>query len=241
MNRSKIQAVLFDLDGTLYIQSRLRSLMAMELCTLPLTLWSWSSVRSTLRVIRHFRLIREDLRALGCPTDQTLVDLQYVRAGEGTGVEASDVEGVITEWMYHRPLKYLQWCRPKGVMEFFAEANRRGLKIGVFSDYPVKEKLEALGLAQYVQLMLCATDKDINAFKPHPRGFLYACERWGLRPDEVLYVGDRSDVDAKGAAAAGMPWVIINEQVSQPTQDGLLSHPITQASFQGLHTLLPTQ
>jgi putative hydrolase of the HAD superfamily len=49
----------------------------------------------------------------------------------------------------------------------------------------------------------------VNAFKPHPRGFLAACEGWGWSPHEVVYVGDRCEVDAMGAAAAGMPCVII--------------------------------
>ena len=240
MESSKIRAVLFDLDGTLYDQSRLRSLMVLELCTLPFRVRSWSRVCSTLRIIRCFRSIREDLRDLGCPADQALVELQYVQAGERAGVEAAEVERVITEWMYHRPLKYLKWCRRQGVKMFFAEAAQRGMNIGVFSDYPVKEKLEALGLSKYVQLLLCATDKDINAFKPHPCGFLKACEHWGLRPDEVLYVGDRPEVDAKGAGAAGMPCVIVNGKDSQPLQDGPFHQSITLASFRGLHHVLTT-
>ena len=80
---------------------------------------------------------------------------------------------------------------PAGAATFFAEAQRRGIKLGVFSDYPAQEKLKALGLDSYVRLVLCSTDKEINAFKPHPRGYLRACEQWGLQPQEVLYIGDR--------------------------------------------------
>lgn len=240
MNSSNIRAVLFDLDGTLYDQPPLRSLMAFELCALPLTQRSWSKVCLTLRIIRYFRSIREDLRDLGCPTEHTLADLQYTRAAEQVGASPAEVERIITEWMYRRPLKYLKWFRRKGAKAFLIEARQRGMKIGVFSDYPVNEKLAALGLGEYIQLSLCATDKDINAFKPHPRGFLKACEEWGLRPDEVLYVGDRSEVDAKGAEAAGMPCVILSGKDSQSSQgDGVHQH-ITLASFQGLHHVLTT-
>ena len=79
----------------------------------------------------------------------------------------------------------------------------------MFSDYPSGEKLEALGLDKRLSLTLCATDPEINAFKPHPRGFLRACELWDLDPAEVLYIGDRPEVDAVGAAAAGMPCAIL--------------------------------
>jgi FMN phosphatase YigB (HAD superfamily) len=42
-----------------------------------------------------------------------------------------------------------------------------------------------------MSLALCATSPEINAFKPHPKGFLHACALWGLPPEEVLYIGDR--------------------------------------------------
>jgi FMN phosphatase YigB (HAD superfamily) len=57
--------------------------------------------------------------------------------------------------------------------------------------------------------VLCTTDPAIAALKPNPRGFLRACEVWRIDPADVLMVGDRADVDAAGAAAAGMPCVII--------------------------------
>jgi putative hydrolase of the HAD superfamily len=84
-----------------------------------------------------------------------------------------------------------------------------GLEVGVLSDYPAATKLAALGVADRFPLVLCSTDPEIRALKPNPRGFLIACKRWGLSPGEVLMVGDRVDVDAAGASAAGMPCVIV--------------------------------
>ena len=147
------------------------------------------------------------------------------------------MERIVREWMYQRPLKYLKWCRRKGVVSFFAEAQRRGLTIGVFSDYPAHEKLKALGLNSYVQFVLCATDKDINALKPHPCGFLLACEQWGMIPDEVLYVGDRPEVDARGASAAGMRCMIVGGHDRESLDS---DHVINFASFKGLQNLLLT-
>jgi FMN phosphatase YigB (HAD superfamily) len=56
---------------------------------------------------------------------------------------------------------------------------------------------------------MCTSDPEIDAFKPHPRGFMRACEQWGLAPEEVLYVGDRPEIDAAGAVTAGLHAVII--------------------------------
>ena len=45
---------------------------------------------------------------------------------------------------------------------------------------------------------------------------------WGLAPNEVLFVGDRSDVDATGAAAAGMHCAIVGraDAPGRPIQYG---------------------
>jgi hypothetical protein len=45
------------------------------------------------------------------------------------------------------------------------------MQVGVFSDYPVIDKLKALDLLDRIPVALCATDPAINAFKPHPKGF----------------------------------------------------------------------
>jgi FMN phosphatase YigB (HAD superfamily) len=118
-------------------------------------------------------------------------------------------------WIYHRPLKYLKACRRRGMMGFFRFAVDRGQRTGVFSDYPAREKLHELGIHFPLTVELCATNPEINAFKPNLKGFLHACSLWDLDPREVLYVGDRPDVDACGANAAGMPCVIFSNRTSQ--------------------------
>jgi len=90
----------------------------------------------------------------------------------------------------------------------------------VLSDYPTESKLRALGLAGRFSPVVCATDPDVDAFKPSPRGFLRACELWGLPPRDVLMIGDRTDVDAAGAIAAGMPCVIIGRVSSRHDSTG---------------------
>ena len=96
-----------------------------------------------------------------------------------------------------------------GLPELLDALAARGMHAGVFSDYPARAKLEALGLEGRFDPVLCATDPEIDAFKPNPRGFLRACELWGLEPGEVLYVGDRADVDGEGARRAGMPCALV--------------------------------
>ena len=131
-------------------------------------------------------------------------------------VETGIVTDLVAEWMMQRPLKYLSWCRRRGLLEVLDALSREGVRLGVLSDYPPASKLDALGASRYFSLVLCTTATDVNALKPHPRGFLAACERWGLQPHEVLYVGDRPEVDGEGATAAGLSCAIIGGRGSVP-------------------------
>jgi FMN phosphatase YigB (HAD superfamily) len=203
-----IRAVLFDVDGTLYHQPPLRLLMAGELgatCWVRHAPWNVPRLWRMLSVFRH---VREELRLLG-RAEEPLVRLQYTRAAERADVPVNDMEAAVEEWIYRRPLKYLPRVVRAGMAGVLSGLAGYGLRIGAFSDYPVSDKLDAMGLRAMVSLELDATIESVNAFKPHPRGLEVACERWGLAPGDVLYVGDRAEVDAPGAAALGMPCAIV--------------------------------
>ena len=49
--------------------------------------------------------------------------------------------------------------------------------------------------------------REVGVSKPDPRIFAVAIERTGLRPEQVLHVGDDAHHDVLGARAAGMPVV----------------------------------
>ena len=204
-----LRAVLFDLDGTLYHQSPVRKRMAIELGLFLLR----SPFRGpkTVRGISVFRKLREDLRELG-QAEESLEELQYTHPAAEAGLDADRLRKDVEEWMIRRPLPFVAANARKELSQVLEGLRSRGLELGVYSDYPVREKLEAMGCRSFFSLELCSTDAEINAFKPHPRGFLHACERWGLQPEEVLFVGDREDVDAGGARNAGMPCALVGSQ-----------------------------
>ena len=83
-------------------------------------------------------------------------------------------------------------------------------------------KLAALGIADHFDHVLCAQDADIGRFKPHPRGLEVALRRLELDAAEVVFVGDRSEVDAVCAAAANIRCVIVGG--SRARTDGTEYH-----------------
>lgn len=201
-----VRGVLFDVDGTLYSQPRLRAIMALELalatCRAP------HAMRRTLRIVATFRRRREHLRDLGA-TAVNLEEAQYRDVAEQLGCDVDEVRQVVDEWIYTRPLPYMRMAARPGLQQLLSDLTRRHIRIGALSDYPTDAKLDALGVRGHFSVGLCTTDRSINAFKPHPKGFLVACTHWGLDPQEVLYVGDRPEIDAVGAAAAGTRCIII--------------------------------
>ena len=233
----QICAVLLDIDGTLYYQQSLRALMAFELSAAPFGLGSIREALRVWRILKCFRESREELRTMKDP-DAPLESLQYSLVAERVSESPSEVEIVVREWMFRRPLKYLRICRRRGVKEFFQLGAERGLRMGVFSDYPVREKLQGLGIHAPLTVELCATDPEINAFKPNPKGFLYACRLWNLDPREVLYVGDRYEVDACGAEAAGMPYVIFSRRAPRAFDASAKTEYRSITNFRGLSDVI---
>ncbi len=232
-----IKAVLFDVDGALYYQGRLRLCMALELSGLPFRRQPEHTASEVWRALRIFRHVREELRC-GAELPLCLERWQYVAAAQQIDWEPEQLERLVREWMYRRPLKYLRFCRRRGLEEFLVFLQDSGRRLGVFSDYPVVEKLSSLQCADKISVALCATDLEINAFKPSPKGFVHACAHWGLSPREVLYVGDRPEVDALGALQAGMPCAILSPWSPQALLRGETLSYYHVSSFLSLKRML---
>jgi FMN phosphatase YigB (HAD superfamily) len=201
-----LKAIVLDVDGTLYDQRSLRRAMAVKLlrhavCA-PLRNWR------TVHVLRVYRQMQEQLRAYeGGGVD--LATTQIERVAAHTGMEPEDVRQIVRRWMELEPLPLLAARARAGLGPLIAGARARGIRLGVLSDYPCRHKLEALGLAHSVDVVVCAQDPTVQRFKPDPRGLLAVFQQLGVPPDEGIYVGDRPDVDAVAAHRAGARSVIV--------------------------------
>ena len=213
----RIRAVLFDVDGTLYRQRPLRLRMAVELGTLAFT--HPFRAPTIWRALAEYRKAQETLRTQHDGAD---AGRQIAVAAERAGLTATDVAAIVDEWMIERPLKYLPGCRAHGLVELLEFLRAKRVRLGIFSDYPAAKKLEALGIRHHFSLVVCGGDPEVGAFKPSPRGFLAASAQWQLDPSEILYVGDRPDADAAGAAAANMPAAILTDS-HIPDSTGVLA------------------
>ncbi|MEZ6021786.1 MAG: HAD hydrolase-like protein [Planctomycetota bacterium] len=181
--------------------------MLLELTKNATRRWPGSTLRD-LRWLAVFREVREELRALG-QAQGPLERVQFEEPAARLAVPVEPLEALVREWMWERPLPFLARHVRPGMVSLLRTLRDRGVAMGVYSDYPVTKKLEAMGLAEFFPVQVAATDKDVNAFKPHPRGFEVAAQKLGVAPADVFFIGDRMDVDGLGAMAAGQSYCIL--------------------------------
>jgi len=200
------QAFIFDVDGTLYDQIKLRRMMFGALVR---HLVRNKNFIRDIHILYSFRKRREilsrDENDPGC-----LENRQYVEVAHKLGVSVDEVRRVVTNWIFEKPLNYLAACIYPGVKDLFSLLMRNKLKIGIFSYYPSLAKLKALEL--YADVVICATDENVDRFKPHPKGLLVTAKELGIPVKSCFFIGDRDDKDGECARRAGMPYLILSRK-----------------------------
>jgi HAD superfamily hydrolase (TIGR01549 family) len=225
-----LKVVLFDVDGTLYRQGPLRRAMLVRLVRRHLfrPREGWR----TLRALSAYRHAQEALRDEGACD---VAAAQIARACERTDIEPAALVACVERWMEQEPLPILQRFRHAGLVDFLQACRDRGLRLAAVSDYPADAKLRALGIADFFQLVLSAQSPEIGVFKPNPRGLLVALQHLGATREQCLYVGDRAEVDAAAATAAGIASVIVTSRppVASDTHTTVTGYPQLQALLFG--------
>lgn len=214
----ELRAVVFDVDGTLYKQPPLRRAMALRLIGAHVA-HPFRGL-TTLRILSAYRRGQEALREVPGTGGLGAAQLQF--ACRETGARPDEVQATVTRWMETAPLDLLARHAQPGMQQCIRDLHRRGMKLGVLSDYPADAKLVALGVGEQFHSVLCAQSNEVGVFKPNPRGILVSLERLGAQPPDALYVGDRVDVDAAAARAANVACVILSRRTPR-RDDGFLS------------------
>lgn len=192
MDWNAVTLAVFDVDGTLYNQRRLRLKMA---CALLLHALRTRSLR-TPRLLAVYRRLREQL------ADDEVQDFEQVllaQTADRCRLPPPNVAALATEWLEQRPLRYIPACRYDGLPELFQRLRARGKRIAILSDYPAYAKLQATGLT--ADIIVCAS--DVGVLKPHPRGLQLAMALAGAAPASTVMIGDRPERDGAAARRSG--------------------------------------
>ena len=221
---ASLQAILTDVDGTLYdLHPVRRHMLSALLCahlTNPLLGWK------TVRCLRAFCDAQEHLRFADRNSAETgsasHSELQFTLAQQATGYSAEFVRQTATRWMEREPLASLPSAAHPGMRDFFVWAATRGIKLAALSDYPLDAKLNALGVAELFPLGVSASHPEVQRFKPQPAILEFALRQLEVAPEHALYIGDRPDVDGTAAHRAGVAAAILSPHTSPGPHHGLL-------------------
>ena len=86
--------------------------------------------------------------------------------------------------------------------EAVIEFKKRGLKIGILSDFIPEQKNDIWGILPYCDAVLGS--EEVGALKPSPVPFKALADILGVPCTKILYVGNNVKYDVAGAKAVGM-------------------------------------
>ena len=220
----KIKAVAFDFDGTLYPERSLYIRSAALALRNPRFLWAYQKARSQLRVAKPASIpvnLQYDSYAQcnismqgarkwrweGFEEKRSTLEAfrreQATLIGQTMGLDEASAEVLANQVIYGALEKAFVHIEPyRGIKACLEALKRQNLQLAVLSDLPPWEKLRALGLDSYFDLVLCS--ECSGRLKPDPRPFSFLSERLGLDPAEILYVGNNWGNDIEGAKKAGL-------------------------------------
>lgn len=196
-----IDAVAFDLDGTLYPNYRLYVRLVPFILREHKLLRAMGKARDSLRAVAH---------------EGWFYDLQARFMAEILNDEPAAVKDRTERLIYRgweelfRGIKLFPHVRE--TLDSFRAA---GLKTALLSDFPPETKLAHLGLSDGWDAVLCS--ERAGRLKPAPESFRVLSRTLSVDPGRILYVGNSVKYDVVGAKAAGMKAALISRRARKDT------------------------
>ncbi|MDY0248824.1 MAG: HAD-IA family hydrolase [Pseudomonas sp.] len=179
----RIQAVLFDMDGTLLDTAN-----------------DFYAIVQSMRTERNLPLLTDEamFRQYVSRGAQAMVAYAFTCA-----LDHPDLELLRTEFLARYDLQHALFTEPfPGVLELLTRLDSAEIRWGVATNKPLRFAqpiMDTLNLSSRSAVLLCP--EHVEHSKPAPDMLLAACQQLQLDPREVIYVGDdQRDIDAGRAA-----------------------------------------
>jgi len=208
----------FDVDGTLYDQPRLRIIMAGRL----LKYYALHPFKiKNLFLLKQFReekekWTKEKESTLTCFVSKecglALLDEKiccYI--AEQKKISCEKMCDIVKKWIYDEPMDVVNITRDIKLIDYIDSLKDAGKKVVIFSDYPAVDKMKALKC--YSDAIYTSTDENIMELKPSPKGLNVIISDFNVNKDRLLMIGDRYEKDGLSAINAGVDYIILKRKV----------------------------
>lgn len=190
---ASIDAVAFDIDGTLYPNHRVVFRLIPH-------------VAGQFRLVNAFRKARKIIR--GREFEGSFFDAQAAIIAEILGEEPAECKARVEALIYRAWCDVFKRVKPfKNVRAVIERFRAEGLKTGAMSDFPPREKLVNLGLGGLWDAEIGS--EFTGRLKPDRRPFERLAAALKTPPERILYVGNSVGYDVAGARRVGMKTALI--------------------------------
>lgn len=208
---SRVKAIVFDFDGTLYDKKNypFHLIMANPL---------------DIRNVGAERAVRKYMKDKDFETEERFNDAFFDLLAKRQKRSVEKTRSWYEVDYLGRFLKVLKkhyHAQPR-VDELLDKLRDRDVKTAVFSDYPrTEERMEAVGLSPSA-FDFCFSAPDMGALKPAPRLMWEILSQMEVEGSEVLVVGDRTDTDGVSALVVDAQFV----QIVRKNPEEVTSHVV---------------
>ena len=197
MDFNKYDLYVFDVDGTLYYQNKLRLIMGKRL----LMYYLFHPLKfKDLIIIKNFRSLRENAKDTNGLFDIT---------AKKCNVSVSRVNEVIKKWIYENPIDALTASKDDTLLAIIDKLKANGKTVAIWSDYEADDKLKALKLS--TDYVYTAEQERVGELKPSPKGLKLIMSDLRVAKDKTIMIGDRMVKDGEAAKKAGCDYLILSK------------------------------
>lgn len=213
LNLGEIDAVAFDIDGTLY-----RNLVFYAK-VLPHYLKHWHFFKKFNKVRKMLRANQENEKGY-----EDFFGQQLELLAKELGTTREQAEKKLNDIVYEGLKPFFEKMNAcHGAPELIHKLKAAGLKIALLSDFPPEQKGEVWGIKKDCDLLL--SSELIGALKPSSKPFIELAEKLEVPVERILYIGNSHKYDVEGPKKLGMkagwfvPWIRGKFGVKSKTAD----------------------
>jgi FMN phosphatase YigB (HAD superfamily) len=199
-NINDIDAIIFDLDGTIYNKKRLQFFFTLAFF-------------NKLSLMLSYLKIRKNNYGIDLGSKEKFQKKIIEELALKSSITKEKSEEFINSFMNKFVTILKQKYKPNNdIISVINKYHNKGVKLVCLSDYSkVKERLLALNI-DINKFALIKSSEDYGTLKPASTPFIKIAEELNISPQKIVVVGDRKDTDGEGAKRSNMRFVKYPEE-----------------------------